>query len=113
MTRRQWAELEIALCHQIIPTLDLDDPKVVETVDILYSNLLVDKELAEEAEAGERPEPPQPVGINPGAKYLTAREAAAYLGLTYGTFRHKAARIRRTRHGRYTREALDRFAELR
>jgi len=42
--------------------------------------------------------------------YLTAREAAHYLGMTYGTFRNIATRITRTAHGRYTRTALDSFA---
>jgi hypothetical protein len=54
---------------------------------------------------------PKAVSIHPDAKYLTAKEAAVYLGLTYGTFRHKATKIRRTKHGRYTREALDDFAK--
>jgi hypothetical protein len=44
--------------------------------------------------------------------YLTARQAAAYLGIAYGTFRNKATRIRKMpQTGRYRREDLDAFAE--
>ncbi|MCE9560576.1 MAG: helix-turn-helix domain-containing protein [Planctomycetes bacterium] len=42
--------------------------------------------------------------------YLTAKQAAAYLNVQYGTFRNWATQIKKTRTGRYTREALDYFA---
>lgn len=45
--------------------------------------------------------------------YLTAREAAAYLRVTYGTFRHWAVKITRSKTGRYRREDLDKFAATR
>ncbi len=47
----------------------------------------------------------------PDSPYLTAREAAEYLGISYDHFRHKAHLIRQqpgTR--RYRREDLDEFA---
>ena len=42
--------------------------------------------------------------------YLTAKQAAAYLNVSYGTFRHRAKNIKRTRTGHYRREDLDHFA---
>ncbi len=47
----------------------------------------------------------------PATPHLTAREAAAYLRISYSTFRKKATKIKRqpgTR--RYRREDLDEFA---
>ena len=54
-----------------------------------------------------KPIPPAPID----SPFLTAREAAAYLRVSYGTFRNWATQITRTRHGRYRREDLDRFAQ--
>jgi excisionase family DNA binding protein len=45
--------------------------------------------------------------------YLTAREAADYLNVSYGTFRNWATRIKRAKTGRYRREDLDQFASTR
>ena len=43
--------------------------------------------------------------------YLTARQAAVYLGISYSTFRKKAVRIRQQPGiRRYRREDLDEFA---
>jgi hypothetical protein len=43
--------------------------------------------------------------------YLTAKEAAAYLRISYSTFRKKATKIKRQPGtGRYRREDLDMFA---
>jgi hypothetical protein len=43
--------------------------------------------------------------------YLTAREAAAYLGIAYSTFRARARHVRRVAQTRrYTSEALDEYA---
>ena len=50
----------------------------------------------------------------PAAAYLTAREAATYLGMSYGAFRNEAKHIRRCAGiNRYTRPALDAFAQTR
>lgn len=44
--------------------------------------------------------------------YLTAQEAAAYLNISYSSFRKRATRIRRMpTTGRYRREDLDAYAE--
>lgn len=56
--------------------------------------------------------PPQPTAA--ASDYLTAKQAAAYLGIPYSTFRKKATGIpqcRRTR--RYHKAALDRWAQHR
>lgn len=43
--------------------------------------------------------------------YLTAKEAAAYLGIAYSTFRKRATQIKRMpQTGRYRREDLDLWA---
>lgn len=50
----------------------------------------------------------EPAVISP---YLTAKEAAVYLKISYSTFRKKARLIRKQPGtGRYRREDLDRFA---
>jgi hypothetical protein len=49
----------------------------------------------------------------PDSPYLTAKQAARYLNVAYGTFRNWAYHIPKTRTGRYTREALDHFAATR
>lgn len=47
----------------------------------------------------------------PSTPYFTAKEAAAYLRISYSTFRKKATKIRRQPGtGRYRREDLDEFA---
>jgi hypothetical protein len=47
----------------------------------------------------------------PASPYFTAKEAAAYLRISYSTFRKKATRIRRQPGtGRYHRSDLDEFA---
>jgi hypothetical protein len=51
------------------------------------------------------PQPPSP--------YLTARQAAAYLNVSYGTFRNWATQIKRTKTGRYRKDDLDHFAQNR
>jgi hypothetical protein len=44
--------------------------------------------------------------------YLTSKEAAAYLRLSYSTFRKRATKIKRMPStGRYRREDLDAYAE--
>lgn len=58
------------------------------------------------------------LGIGPDKSYrdtpyLTAKEAAAYLNVSYGTFRNWATRIKRSRTGRYRRDDLDHFATTR
>ncbi|OWK46591.1 helix-turn-helix domain-containing protein [Fimbriiglobus ruber] len=45
--------------------------------------------------------------------YLTAREAATYLNVSYGTFRNWAVQIKRQKTGRYRKEDLDHFAKSR
>lgn len=43
--------------------------------------------------------------------YLTAKQAAAYLGIAYSTFRKKACQIpTMAQTGRYRREDLDKWA---
>jgi len=60
---------------------------------------------------------PPPAASPPEARipspYLTAKGAAEYLNVGYGTFRNWATKIRRTRTGRYRREDLDNFAQMR
>lgn len=110
MTRLQWAELEIALAHQVIPTLDLDAPEVVDKVGILYGNLLATRD---DLTPLPEPEPEPKKGINSDAKYLTAKEAAVYLGLPYSTFRKVAVQIKRNSDKRYDREALEAWSARR
>ncbi len=45
--------------------------------------------------------------------YLTAKEAAVYLHISYSTFRKLAVHIPRTRTRRYTRDQLDKWATSR
>lgn len=55
-----------------------------------------------------------PADNRPGeSPYYTAREAAAYLRIAYGTFRNWATQIKRNNLGRYHRADLDRFANTR
>lgn len=56
---------------------------------------------------------PDSPGALPESPYLTAKEAAAYLRVSYGTFRNWATKIKRHRTGRYRREDLDEFARTR
>lgn len=53
------------------------------------------------------------LGKAPSKEYMTAKEAADYLNVTYGTFRNWATRIKRSKTGRYRREDLDHFAQNR
>lgn len=62
--------------------------------------------MGEHSPATDVPPAPPPIP----SPYLTAKEAAAYLNVAYGTFRHIATRIRRCRHGRYHRDDLDAYA---
>ncbi len=58
----------------------------------------------------ERIEAALPLTASP-SPHLTAKEAAAYLRISYSTFRKKATKIRRQPGtGRYRREDLDAFA---
>mgnify|MGYP001153130515 CR=1 FL=1 len=52
--------------------------------------------------------PPAPPAVP--SPYLTAEEAAAYLRISYGTFRNHAHKIPKTRHGRYRIADLDKYA---
>lgn len=46
----------------------------------------------------------------PADAHLTAKQAAEYLGIAYGTFRKIATQIPRTKNGRYRREDLDKYS---
>ncbi|OWK46594.1 helix-turn-helix domain-containing protein [Fimbriiglobus ruber] len=68
-------------------------------------------ELAAEARAAREKakQPARPVD----SPYLTAREAALYLNVSYGTFRNWATKIKKQKTGRFRKEDLDNFAKTR
>lgn len=49
----------------------------------------------------------------PPESHLTAKQAAAYLGVAYSTFRGWACSIRQQKTGRYRKQDLDHFAATR
>ena len=51
--------------------------------------------------------------VNADTPYLTSKQAARYLNVPYSTFRKHATQIKRTRTKRYTRDALDKWAQSR
>lgn len=53
---------------------------------------------------------PQTIPSGIASPYLTAKEAAIYLRLSYGTFRQKARSIRKCHTGRYHVADLDAYA---
>jgi hypothetical protein len=56
--------------------------------------------------------PSSPASETVTSPYLTAREAAAYLRISYSTFRKKACMIRVCKAtGRYKKEYLDEYAD--
>lgn len=105
------ARLQVRLAERIMAELDNPaDPHAL----ILYANALATYRVAKTRRderkqwRAEQTDQPAPVVASP---YLTARDAAAYLGIAYSTFRKRACRIRcQPQTGRYRRDDLDAFA---